>query len=59
MKGPGMKEMFQVKTLLLALWLVWQMHMAAHITLIINSIKNLITKGPNRHRALWGVKKPY
>ena len=25
MKGPWVKEMFQVKTLLLALWLVWQM----------------------------------
>ena len=30
MKGPGMKEMFQVKTLLLALWLVWQMRTNAH-----------------------------
>ena len=30
MKGPGMKEMFQVKTLLLALWLVWQMCTNAH-----------------------------
>ena len=29
-KGPGMKEMFQVKTLLLALWLVWQIHINAH-----------------------------
>ena len=29
-KGPGMKEMFQVKTLLLALWLVWQMGTNAH-----------------------------
>ena len=29
-KGPGMKEMFQVKTLLLALWLVWQMRTNAH-----------------------------
>ena len=30
MQGPGMKEMFQVKTLLLALWLVWQMCTNAH-----------------------------
>ena len=30
MKGSGMKEMFQVKTLLLALWLVWQMRTNAH-----------------------------
>ena len=30
MKGPGMKEMFQVKTLLLALWLVWHMRANAH-----------------------------
>ena len=29
-KGPGMKEMFQLKTLLLALWLVWQMRTNAH-----------------------------
>ena len=30
MKGPGMKEMFQVKTFLLALWLVWEMCTNAH-----------------------------
>ena len=30
MKGPGMKEMFQVKILLLALWLVWQIRTNAH-----------------------------
>ena len=30
MKGPGMKEMFHVRTLLLALWLVWQMGTNAH-----------------------------
>ena len=30
MKGPGIKEMFQVKTLLLAFWLVWQMCTNAH-----------------------------
>ena len=30
MKGPGMKEMFQAKTRLLALWLVWQMRTNAH-----------------------------
>ena len=30
MKGPGMKEMFQLKTLLLALWLVWQIRTNAH-----------------------------
>ena len=30
MKGPGVKEMFQVKPLLLALWLVWQMCTKAH-----------------------------
>ena len=62
MKGPGMKEMFQVKTLLLALWLVWQMCTNAQDCsqhLNPNSIKNLIAKGPDRHRALWGVRKPY
>ena len=30
MKGPGIKEMFQVKPLLLALWLVWHMHTNVH-----------------------------
>ena len=33
------------------------MHVTAHNTLIINSIKNLITEGPERHRALWGGEK--
>ena len=62
MKGPGMKEMFQVKTILLALWLVWQMRTNAHdCSQHLNhySIKNLITKRPNGHRALQGLRKPY
>ena len=63
MKGPVMKEMFQVKTLLLALWLVWQIRTNAHDCsqhLNHEQCKEPDnTKVPDRHRALWGEKKPY
>ena len=62
MKGPKMKGMFQLKPFCWHSGLFGKyilMHMTAHNTLIINRIKNLITKGPDRHRALWGVRKPY
>ena len=61
--GPKMKGMFQLKSFCWHSGLFGKcvlMHMTAHNTLIINSIKNLITKGPDRHKALWGVvRKPY
>ena len=57
-----MKEMFQVKTLLLALWLVWQMRTNAHDCsqhLNHKQHKEPDHKGPNGHRTLQGVRKPY
>ena len=52
-----MKGVFQFRPLCWHSSLLYKcvlMHRTAHNTLIINRIKNLITKRPNRHRALWG-----
>ena len=62
-EGARNEGNISIKTLFLALWLVWQMRTNTHdCSQHLNHEQHKEpdhTKGPDRHRALWGVEKPY